>query len=88
MTDTVPSTPSPATVVLVASLIRDALKLAAGAGLAVGVYSDSTVTMVASALVGGASVAWALWQKFEAARAAHSAAVASAVAGRPVKPAS
>lgn len=81
-----PSTPDPATVALVAALLRHLLTIAAGLGIGVGTYSDSTLTVIAGALCGVAGIVWSFYQKYSAARAAHRRAVMSAKAGAAVQP--
>lgn len=81
MNDFVPSSPDPQTTALVAALIRHALTIAAGFGLAVGTYSDSTITMVAGALVGIGAIGWSLYQKYAAAKLDHLGSSRSAASG-------
>jgi hypothetical protein len=82
---TIPSTPSPELSALVASLVRHVLTFLSGVGVIGGVYSDSTITLLASALIGVAMAGWALYQKIQAARKDHIASVISAETGTPVK---
>jgi hypothetical protein len=82
---TVPSTPSPEITALIATLIRHILTFLSGVGVIDGVYSDSTITLLASALIGVAMAGWALYQKVRAARKDHIASVISAETGTPVK---
>jgi hypothetical protein len=82
---TVPSTPSPEITALIATLIRHILTFLSGVGVISGVYSDSAITLLASALIGIAMAGWALYQKIQAARKDHVASVISAETGTPVK---
>lgn len=75
---TAPSSPDPDTVTLVCAVIRALLQLASGLGLAVGTYSDSTVTLIASAIVAIGTVAWSLYQKIRAKQKDHLGSVATA----------
>jgi hypothetical protein len=80
-----PSTPSPEVTALVASLIRLILMVVSTLGFAGGVVSDSTITLLASALVGIATIVWALYQEFQRARKDHIGSVISAETGTPVR---
>jgi hypothetical protein len=82
---TVPSTPSPEVTTLVASLIRLILMVLSTLGFAGGVVSDSTITLLASALVGIATFGWEIYQEIQAARKGHVASIISAETGTPVK---
>jgi hypothetical protein len=81
----VPSTPDPQMVTLVAALIRHLLTIASGAGIAVGAYSDSSVAIAASGIVGAAAIGWSIIQKIRSARTEHASAVRSAQIAQPVK---
>jgi hypothetical protein len=81
----VPSTPSPKIAALVASLIRLILMALSTLGFAGGVVSDNTITLLASALVGIATVGWEIYQEIQAAKKTHVASVISAETGTPVK---
>jgi len=85
---TVPSTPAPDLSALVGSIIRSSLLLASGLGIYHGAaIDDGTLMLLSSTVVGIGSAAWSIIAKIRAAKAAHSTALASAVAGAPVKPA-
>jgi hypothetical protein len=81
----VPSTPAPEITALVAALIRHVMSFLSGVGVIDAVYSDSTITLLASALVGIAMAVWSLYQKIQAAKKDHVASVISAETGMPVK---
>jgi hypothetical protein len=80
----VASTPDPATVTLVASVVRSLLIIAGTLGLYHGAVSDSVATIIAGAIVVLAAAAWSLWQKFSEAKRTHAAAVRSSRMARPV----
>lgn len=83
------ATPDPATVSIVAGIIRHILSGlgALGVGLgAVGDTSDSNIYIAAGALCWVAAAIWSLWQKYSAQKKLKMAALASARAGRPVEP--
>jgi hypothetical protein len=82
---TVPSTPSPEITALIATLIRHILTFLSGVGVIGGVYSDGTIMLLSSALIGIAMAGWALYQKIQAAKKDHIASVISAETGTPVK---
>jgi F0F1-type ATP synthase membrane subunit c/vacuolar-type H+-ATPase subunit K len=77
------STPDAAMTAMLAGLLRHVLTLLAGLGIGVGSYSDSTLMIIAGALVGIATAVWSIYQKILAARAADAAAVRSADTGKP-----
>lgn len=81
----VPSTPMPTTATLVKNVLSSALMILGALGVPVGSYSDSTLMIVASALVTAAGAAWSLWERFAAARKDHAGSVRSAQIERPVK---
>lgn len=81
----VPSTPNPQTTALVAALLRHILTILSGFGLTVGVYNDSTLTVIAGALVSVATISWSIYQKVQAARKDNAGSVRSAELGKPVK---
>jgi hypothetical protein len=84
----VPSSPDPATVTLVAALLRHILTLLSGAGFLGGlVINDGALLTIASSLVGFAMIAWSLYQKFQAKSKDHAGSVMSADLHRPVEPA-
>jgi hypothetical protein len=84
--DVVPSTPDPAVETLVAALIRHILTILATLGVVHGTISDSTISIIAGAVVGIGMVVWSLYQKFAAKRADHTGSVISARAGVAVQP--
>jgi hypothetical protein len=87
-TPVAPSSPDPATVTLVAALLRHLLTLLSGAGFLAGVtVSDSMLLTFASAGVGIGTILWSLGQKYRAAKADHLGSVMSADLHRPVQPA-
>lgn len=86
MLDTVPSTPDPAIATLLATLLRYLLTAASAAGIYHGAIGDSTLSIIAGALVGAGTAAWAIWERFRIAQHTHEVAKASAVAGIPVQP--
>lgn len=65
-------------VAIVASTLRGCLQLASGLGIAIGSYSDSQLTVVASLLVGITMLVWSGWQKIQSARANRAASLMSA----------
>lgn len=77
----VPSTPDPEIVTLVAALIRDVLTIGATLGVVHGVYSDSVISIIAGAIVGVGSIVWSLYQKYSAKRRDHEGSVLSAARG-------
>ena len=77
----VTSTPDPTLVALVSVLIRYLLAIGSVLGVMHGATSDSIVQMLASSVVGVATVGWALWNKLEQYK--HTHAVAQANAARP-----
>jgi hypothetical protein len=81
MTNFEPSAPNPEITTLVAALVRHLLTIGATLGVVHGVYSDSTVSIIAGALVGIGMVGWSLYQKVAAKRADHAGSVASAMRG-------
>jgi hypothetical protein len=84
----VPSSPDPATVTLVAALLRHLLTLLSGVGFLGGlVINDGMLLTIASSLVGIATIAWSLFEKFQAKRKDHAGSVMSADLHRPVQPA-
>jgi len=85
MADITPSTPDPAITSLVFTLIRTVLAFLSGLGVVVGSYSDSSLMIIAGAVVTAATAAWGLWDKIRAARANHRNSVASVIAGKPVE---
>lgn len=87
MITTVPSTPDPAIVTLVAALVRHLMTVLATLGVIQGVASDSSIMLVASALVGIAMAGWSIYQKIRAKEKDHEGNVLSAQAGKPVQPA-
>lgn len=77
----IPSTPNPQTVTLVASVIRSALALLAGAGIVAGSATnipDGMITLYASCVVAFGTAGWSLYQKFRAAQLDHAGSVQSA----------
>jgi hypothetical protein len=87
-TPVAPSSPDPATVTLVAALLRHFLTTLAGAGFLSGlVVTDSTLMTIASALIWTGTVMWSWGQKYRAAKADHLGSVMSADLHRPVQPA-
>ena len=76
-----PSTPDMSTVAIVAQIIREVLMLASGLGLAFAVHflstatAEATITLIASAAVGIGSGIWTLYERIQAKRHAHVAAV-------------
>lgn len=90
--DLLTSTPNPNYVSLVAAFIRWGIQIGAGAGFLASANADSQITMIAAALVSVATLCWSLWQKLQAEKKKHDAAVqsarqsaeASAAAGAPV----
>jgi hypothetical protein len=72
---TVLSTPNPALSTLVFTAIRYALTAGATLGFVKGTYSDSALMVVASCLVGFATVVWALVERIIVARHTHDTAV-------------
>lgn len=86
---TVPSTPNPSLQAIVYSLLRSILMLMGALGIGVGAnISDGTLMVVAGAIVAVGTAAWSLYDKVQAARKTHAAAVRSAVVAQPVQPAS
>jgi hypothetical protein len=81
----VAATPDPQVTTLVAALLRHLLTIASGAGITVGAVNDSAIAVVASGIVGAATVGWSIWQKIRAARADHAGSVRSAQTGQAVK---
>jgi hypothetical protein len=87
MADTFPSTPNPEMVSQVAVILRHLITAASTLGLADGAYSDSTLTMAASALVLLGNTAYALYDLWKKKRLDHAGNVLSARMGKPVQPA-
>jgi hypothetical protein len=82
-----PSTPSPTITALVFSLLRSILMLAAALGIYHGAtVDDGTLMLISGGIVAVATAAWSLYDKLQAARKQHAAALASALAGRAVQP--
>jgi hypothetical protein len=71
-------TPDPIIVAAVAGILRHILTLLSGFGLAIGTYSDSTLMVIASAIVGIVVAGWSLWQKIQARRVSRESSIASA----------
>jgi hypothetical protein len=87
-TPVAPSSPDPATVTIVAALLRHVLTMISGAGFLAGVtVSDNTILSIASLFVGIGTIAWSFVQKYQAAKADHLGSVMSADLHRPVQPA-
>jgi len=85
---TTPSTPDPAVVTLVASLLRHILTALAGAGFLGGLaINDGMLMTAASSLVGIATIGWALYDKVVTQRRDHLGSVLSAKSGVAVQPA-
>ena len=90
--DLLPSTPNPNYVAIVAAAVRGLIQFLSGLGFLGGVYSDSQITMAATAIVFVGTLIWSTWQKLQAEKKRHDAAVesacqsaaASAAAGAPV----
>jgi hypothetical protein len=84
----VPSSPTPDITALVGGAVRAVLALLAGMGLISAgspLLVDSTVQLIASALVAVGTLAWSLWVKVQAARRLHASVVQSAATGIPSK---
>lgn len=82
-----PSSPDPATVTLVAALLRHLLTLLSGAGFLGGlVINDGMLLTIASSLVGVAAIIWSLWEKFRQQKRDHIGSVMSAEMRAPVQP--
>lgn len=81
-------TADPDYVQIATALIRGLLQIASGFGFTWALtVSGSQITMAATAAVMLATLVWAAWQKVQAARAKHEAAVTSAKTGAPLAPA-
>ncbi len=85
--DLVPSTPDPQIQTLVYTAIRAALQILGTFGVTWGLtVSAAQWQIVSGALAVLIGLGWAFWQKIQAARAAHAAALLSASVGAPVQP--
>lgn len=71
--------PDPAYVSIVAAFLRGAIQIVAGMGFLAGAYTDSQIMMAATALVALVTLGWSAYQKLQAAKRRHDAAVQSAL---------
>jgi hypothetical protein len=85
---TVPSTPDPAIMTLVASAVRSVLLLLGGLGIYHGAASDSLVFLISSAVMAIGAALWGIYQKIHAKEADHIGNVMSAKLGTPRQPVS
>lgn len=87
MDDFVPSTPDPTLTALVLVLLRYVAMALAAVGVVHGVASDAVLEPLAAALVGIATVVWAIAEAIRNKRCDHAGSVASARQGVAVQPA-
>lgn len=83
---TVPSTPDPQITALVLMLLRYVFAALSALGVYHGTVDGSTLSLLAGAVVGAGTVAWAIVERIRLARHAHETALASAIAQKPVQP--
>jgi hypothetical protein len=89
-TSVVPSTPDPAVVSLVLTLLRYVVAFLTTFGFVKGPFSDTALGAGAYALTGVAMVIWAIVEKIQIARHTHNTAVVNAgrpIGSQPVQPA-